>query len=279
MDSSQVLAKLFYLKNTSTWTREKPFTLFIDVSKVSGAQNSNIEKDPIDKIPIRDVRSCELSLELDQNGFEVMDLEQEGHTPMCFDEEDWIENEYLKFLCNKIKERLGAKEVRPYEYKKRYRHPGFGDTRLRGDDRFDPPIPQVHADMTSEYGKHFLEQNWPEAINSERLQVLNVWRPLINHITEWPLALCDYKSVDRDSDLISTDQVKPAKGPGTTDSTFAIVESYVSFHNPRHTWYYLKNQTFNEGWLFKIYDSKESAAQGPGEKPRRSIETRLMVAY
>lgn len=117
MDSSQVLAKLFYLKNTSTWTREKPFTLFIDVSKVSGAQNSNIEKDPIDKIPIRDVRSCELSLELDQNGFEVMDLEQEGHTPMCFDEEDWIENEYLKFLCNKIKERLGAKEVRPYEYK------------------------------------------------------------------------------------------------------------------------------------------------------------------
>lgn len=144
-----------------------------------------------------------------------------------------------------------------------------------------------------------------QGLSSDTYNFSSVWRPLINHITEWPLALCDYKSVDRDSDLISTDQVKPAKGPGTTDSTFTIVESYVSFHNPRHTWYYLKDQTFNEGWLFKIYDSKESAAQGmcfripcsmvflqllqgilhtsfdigPGEKPRRSIETRLMVAY
>lgn len=74
----------------------------------------------------------------------------------------------------------------------RYRHPGFGDLRLRGYKDYDPPIPQVHAgesllaprarsftqpftDMSNAYGEKFVAENWPEAVGSGRVQVLKYY--------------------------------------------------------------------------------------------------------
>lgn len=86
-----------------------------------------------------------------------------------------------------------------------------------------------------------------------------MWRPLVDHITEWPLALCDYESMDK-KDLRATDQVKRLKGSKPSDNAFVEIESYVAHHNPKHHWYYLENQAFYEGWLIKLYDSKSDTA-------------------
>ena len=78
----------------------------------------------------------------------------------------------------------------------------------------------------------------------------SVWRPLVPVISEWPLALCDSTSVDRVNDLKPADIVK----------SDYVGESYVAFHNPTHRWYYISDQTFEEAWLIKLYDSKPGVA-------------------
>lgn len=65
-------------------------------------------------------------------------------------------------------------------------------------------------------------------------------------VTEWPLALCDFRSINGERDLRASDIVKPDY----------IGESYVATHDPSHAWYFLSSQTFQEGWLLKLYDSK-----------------------
>lgn len=80
-------------------------------------------------------------------------------------------------------------------------------------------------------------------------------------MTEWPLALCDFTSVDSGVDLKAVDQVKPLKGSKPSDNAFVEIESYVSFYNPQHVWCYLDSQAFDEGWLFKLYDSRDGVAK------------------
>jgi hypothetical protein len=77
---------------------------------------------------------------------------------------------------------------------------------------------------------------------------LSVWRPLNRAVENWPLALCDGRTVVRE-DLVECDHIsKRWQG-----STF-----YLRF-NPSHSWYYLKGQTPDEIALFKIFDSSAKA--------------------
>ena len=69
-------------------------------------------------------------------------------------------------------------------------------------------------------------------------------------VTEWPLALCDARSVDKERDLQPSDIVKPDY----------VGESYVAYHNPAHKWHYLKDQSFEEAWVIKLFDSKPGVA-------------------
>lgn len=69
-------------------------------------------------------------------------------------------------------------------------------------------------------------------------------------IEEWPLALCDFRSVDSERDLKASDIVKPDYAG----------ESYVSIYNPKHAWYYLSKQEYHEAWMIKLFDSKPGVA-------------------
>ncbi|KAI1617987.1 hypothetical protein EDD37DRAFT_250930 [Exophiala viscosa] len=288
MSSTDVKATLFYLKHDTRWQREKPYTLFVDVSNIPGAENTNIEKEAVGDIVVRDARSSPTLLTLDVHGFEVMRLSEDVFKPESFEDPVWTEANYYPFLCKAVQQALGAKEVRVYEHKVRYRFPGFGDLRLRSALDYDPPIPQVHADLSHEYGLQLFTERWPEGLISNRLQVINIWRPLNIKVTEWPIALCSCSSVDREVDLQRTDQVKRLKGSSEADNKFVVMESYTSFYNSAHQWWYLKDQCFNEAWIIKLFDSKAGVAENVlhtaidiGQSPdaRKSIETRMMVVY
>ena len=111
-------ATLYYLKRHPRWAIEKPYTLFADVSKIEGALSTNIVKEAVEQVPIVNVRSRKHDLSLDVNGFEVISS-SDGFSAGSFEDPKWVEDVYYPSVCNMVKERLGAKDVRCYEHKAR----------------------------------------------------------------------------------------------------------------------------------------------------------------
>jgi hypothetical protein len=64
-------------------------------------------------------------------------------------------------------------------------------------------------------------------------------------VKNWPLALCDARSVQQ-TDLVAADFVR---------QTY-IGETLYMLPNPEHKWHYLSKQAPNEVTLLKIYDSE-----------------------
>ena len=67
---------------------------------------------------------------------------------------------------------------------------------------------------------------------------------MVEPVVDWPLALCDSRSVDH-ADLISTDQVT---------RKYAGEVNYVTF-NPAQRWHYLSRQMNDEIIIFKSFDN------------------------
>ncbi|KAH7408890.1 methyltransferase CmcJ [Cadophora sp. MPI-SDFR-AT-0126] len=112
-----------------------------------------------------------------------------------------------------------------------------------------------------------------------RVRIVNTWRPITSQVSDWPLALCDARSVSN-AELIAVDHVRRRY----------VGESYYMPFNAAHRWYYLSRQTKDEVLLFKNYDSREdldgkycphaSFRQSNGDPmatPRCSIEVRALV--
>jgi hypothetical protein len=78
----------------------------------------------------------------------------------------------------------------------------------------------------------------------------SLWKSLQGPGNDWPLALCDRRTVDN-MDLIDEDAV--------------LVNTFSShirvYHRPEHEWYYVKDLQDDEIILFHQFDS---AVQGGG---------------
>ena len=72
------------------------------------------------------------------------------------------------------------------------------------------------------------------------------WCPLEHTVHDWPLVVCDGRTVP-EPNIFSVDQISDAMTVGVT---------YVSY-SPDLKWYYVSNQTKNEGWLIKSWDTSD----------------------
>ena len=87
---------------------------------------------------------------------------------------------------------------------------------------------------------------------------ISIWRPLINAVEDWPLAICDSRTV-REEDLVETDHVRRHY----TGSTLYLM------HNPDQKWYYMSSQGKSDVLIFKNFDSdSHSGARGEPQPPR-----------
>lgn len=89
----------------------------------------------------------------------------------------------------------------------------------------------------------------------------SVWRPIRGPIRDWPLALCDPRSLEL-HDL----------QPRDTVSRGSFVETFQVHHTLSQRWYYMSNQTPDEAWVFLQADSVGAM---PGES---KASARLMRA-
>jgi hypothetical protein len=106
------------------------------------------------------------------------------------------------------------------------------------------PVPRVHVDQTPESARARVYRHVPDDADElvkKRYQIINLWRPINHPAHAWPLALCDYNTVDAKRDLVPM----TLRYPDREGETFAVL------FNPQQRWKYVSSLTPEEGVLIK----------------------------
>lgn len=128
------------------------------------------------------------------------------------------------------------------------------------------PVQGVHGDQTAKSARVRVKRHLPEAeadeilasgtrfqvcalapapaamlIRMDGVQIINLWRPIGNPALDFPLAFCDFRSIDAARDLVPHRII------------FATYEGETLNvrHNAAHKWKYLRAQTPDEFALIK----------------------------
>ncbi|KAG1810567.1 uncharacterized protein BJ212DRAFT_1570067 [Suillus subaureus] len=239
----------------------------------------NWTQEPHD-MQIEDVRGKEELYKLGNAGFQY---EREAAKHVNFLNDDEIRCVYYPQSIDLIKRITGATSIVIFDHTVRRRRPGeVGD-----DLQKRQPVSFVHVDQTTAaviagVHRHLPPTEAPSFLR-RRFQVINLWRPISHAAVDWPLALCDFRSVDVEKDLAPIALLYPDR----EDETVGVK------YNANHQWKYLKAMTPEEFVLIKCFDSIQDGSvarlaphtwfQDPdtpeGTPLRESIELRALVFY
>lgn len=217
---------------------------------------------------------------LDTAGFQ---LYHRPATHKTFTDDAEIEREYYPESIQVIKELTGASRVVLFDHTIRRRRPGEVDDNPQK----RQPVLQTHVDQTNASAVARVHRHLPAAdvpdLLSRRFQIINLWRPISFPAIDWPLALCDYRSVDPKADTLPVALVYPDREGETLGVKY----------NPNQKWKYFHGVTPEEIILIKCFDSLQdgsvalftphSGFEDPttpaGTPLRESIELRALVFY
>ena len=256
---------------------------WMDSNPKLGWTASNYAHTPV-RVNIHDLRGKESDFNLDNNGFEI--VKYIGHVHDAFDNDSEMQRCYFDDIINLLKKRLGASRVVIFNHITRFRGPPLITDEC--DANHKNPVFYPHVDNTPTAARAKIEEIFgkEEAKNvmKNRFQIINIWRPLgVNPIINTPLTICDYRTIDLNTDLHVAD----------VRNTAATIEVYAISHNIQDAqkWYYLSQMRSDEMFVFKIFDSNSDVAQFgahtafPNESiPKTdveqiSIELRCIVIY
>jgi hypothetical protein len=249
-----------------------------DADPATGERKRNYTREEKDTV-IENLRGKEDSVSLDTAGFQYFHHPAK-HTSFANDEE--VVREYYPESIELIKKLTGASRVELFDHTIRRRRPGQLDD---SPDRRQP-VSAVHVDQSTEAAiarvhRHLPASDAPKLLEG-RFQIINLWRPIHHPAIDWPLALCDYRSVGP-KDIYPVALVYPDREGETLGVQY----------NENHKWKYLSGMTPDELVLIKCFDSIQDGSvavftphtgfQDPaapeGALPRESIELRALVFY
>ena len=222
---------------------------------------------------------------LDENGFCVDTYTYGGGD--LFDDK-FVKNKYFPLMAKYLKNKLKAKKVIIFDFNQR----SF-NTDMNSKNNHRIPVLYSHVDYTIDSGlkrtKEILRNNKITFNQKHRYSLINIWRPVKKVIVDYPLALCDGKTVLM-NDLVQTNiyhyGMENLKKPRHSGKIYSLI------NNRNHKWYFLSKMRPNEIFLIKNWDSKyreyenhvlnapHSAIELPGKiksKTRQSIEIRTLV--
>ena len=79
----------------------------------------------------------------------------------------------------------------------------------------------------------------------------SVWRVLKGPNNDWPLAVCDHRSINTETDVVANDVLHKD----------TVGENWLLYGNPNHKWYYLSDQVKEDLIVFRNFDSKGNKAR------------------
>jgi len=236
------------------------------------------------RVTIHDLRDKERSLDLDTHGMEL--LKYDGSVQDEFKEGSEEQRAHYEEISDLLKKHLGASRVIIYHHVFRARGPPRTLEEINENQRNPVFYPHLDVDPAGAHVKmkELLGEEEAERKMGHRFQVINVWRPVGSHtLTDKPLAICDYRSVNPAKDVHQLE----IQGP------MSITTAYTMSCNDRdaHQWYYLSKMRSDEMFVFKMFDSKSDVAQfafhtafinehePPSNVDQKSLEMRCLVCY
>jgi len=132
-----------------------------------------------------------------------------------------------------------------------------------------PPAAEAHVDFTERTARKLADRLYsqaaPDGAGYRRFISFSLWRALSPPPQDWPLALCDGRSV-RDDEGTSNVKVDVDVLP-EGDALFApiageedMLAATIFHHNPDHRWWYFPDMTADEVIFIKFHDSDHSLA-------------------
>lgn len=182
----------------------------------------------------------------------------------------------------------GASEVVVYDHTRRS---SDGAQRVKHDWR--DPVPLPHSDYTDASAAQRMRDVFGDDADdrlTRRFAIVNVWRSMTGPIEQWPVAVCDARSVNDD---LMHKIVRSA--PHRTEPSFEYSRSSETRHasyDANHRWFHFPRMTRNEALLFKNYDTLrdgtaryalhsafDDPTSPPDPAPRESIESRCFLFF
>jgi hypothetical protein len=227
------------------------------------------------KVFIQDGRPLADAFSVDREGFALV-----RHTTRTADLYDEVElkNSYYPETEALLKAETGASKILIFDHTIRTSH-----DRPRGVGLPREAVLRVHNDYTLKSGPRRVRDLVPEEAEArlkKRFAIINVWRPIVGPLQQFPLALGDAESL-RAEDVLATDLIYPDR----------VGEIYSIAYNPAQRWFYFPEMSRDEVVLIKTYDSDPArarfSAHGAFADPnfpdpkvlRESIEIRALVFW
>jgi len=263
------------------YDEEKPFQIFINIPEDAEDQrSSNLVFEDV-RLKVQNLRGFEDTLSLDRNGFIYVTHRSQVSD---FTQREVVEAKYLPEVEEIIRREVdNVSRVFFFDWRLRNTKPEPSRTVLNLNDRTSwlRPALHVHVDQSPSSALNRIRlqlKDDSEELLKDRVRIINVWRPLVPAVGDWPLAIADGSTVSP-QDLVETDHIRRHYSGSTM---------YLQ-HRPGQKFYFLSNQTHEEVLLFKNFDSKKVEAryaphasfQHPNPSndalPRESIEVRAFV--
>lgn len=239
------------------------------------------------RVPIHDARRAADPPRLDSHGFELF---RHRSAIADFHDRAAVDGAYPQEVVDGVKTLTGADLVLPIGYVMRT----AGDT---SDRRHQPPASDVHVDMSPETGPKTAQATLAAAAAGKtyrRALATSLWRPFSPPPQDWPLALCDHRSIAPEEgvhnrrikcDARPSPEEMLAPIPGEDELPSALIFRY----GPRHRWFYYPDMDRGEVLMIKLHDTDHGRAWfaphtafhdagRAGARTRESIEFRT-VAY
>lgn len=252
------------------------------------------------RVSIRDGRGIEDRFSLDVQGFV---LAERPSAVTDFFARERVDEIYPGEVMETVKSLTGATRVAPLGWMvrtsgdmSRHRQETVGYTH-RGS--VQPPAGEAHVDFTparaGPLARTIYEKTFPDGKGYSRFIASSLWRTFSDPPQDFPLALCDARSVRPDEGTPNTmfvvDRLPDEKEmlremPNESSAPAAAIFHY----NPDHRWWYFSNMTRTEVLLFKFHDSDSSRAlrtphtafhdpSFPNAHTRESIEFRTFAYF
>ena len=258
---------------------------------------------------VHNIRGKEQDFDTDRSGFAVYNDPSKEKT---FTDDAAVRSGYYQEVEAMLRKRLpGVKKVTIFDH----------TIRRRTKDAPRQPVQQVHVDQSPDAAAVRVRRHLPaeeaEELLKGRYQIINVWRPIENPASDFPLAVIDWRSTSP-SDFVPVDLMYPKRDSMIDDgdergkekladeATLFSTEGYEVkgetlgvTANEAHKFYYMKDMTPDEVMLLKCFDSRGEGMPGgidglavrtphtafidpntPEDAPgRQSIEVRCLIFY
>jgi hypothetical protein len=210
------------------------------------------------RVRVHDLRNAAEGPSLDREGFML----RRHHSKVADFADGRQHPVYARELELLVRELTGAPLVfvSPKMILRSMRHP-----RYDGGVIADRVAEVVHADRTDRSvwseAREAMQHSGTATIPEGRLMSFNIWRALTPPPQDYPLALCDLRTV-REEHLVRADSMRNPAGNGED------IEFYVALFDPAHRWCYVSDLCRDEVLVFQQYDT---AASGPSGCPHTAF--------